>query len=146
MSAKGAAASAKARQARKQSPQPQPPAAQVEPGSSAAAAVLASQVELVAEEISRIRAILAPTHRSDRCPTCKRAFSIDARDRAALVKSLDVLLDRQRILAGIPLPGSLKPAKPRESTRPTEWDGLPQAAAPAAPIVLPPAAGTGTTG
>lgn len=39
--------------------------------------------------------------------------AMEPRDRAQLIRSLDTLLDRERVLMGVPLPGSRKPAAPK---------------------------------
>jgi hypothetical protein len=43
------------------------------------------------------------------CPACERG-GLEPHHRAQLLKALDSLLDRKRILLGIPGPGSRRPA------------------------------------
>lgn len=82
--------------------------------------------ELVTEQINLTRATL-------------NRKSLEPKDRAQLLRALCGLLDRERILRGEPLPGSLKPSsgRPKEAAPPGAWLADEQ---PAAPRILPPAA------
>lgn len=72
------------------------------------------ELELVEEQITRTREVL--NDKTPYCPACERC-ALEPQHRAQLLKALDTLLNRKRILQGRPTPGSLKPsqAKPRRS-------------------------------
>lgn len=57
------------------------------------------RAELCAEQIAHTRVALAK--------------NIEPRERAMLLTALDRLLERERVLRGIPNPGSYRPSKPR---------------------------------
>jgi len=63
-------------------------------------------MRLVKEQIARTRAVLSDD--AGTCPHCGRT-ALEPHHRAQLLKSLDVLLDRQRKLLGISDPGPTKP-------------------------------------
>jgi hypothetical protein len=67
------------------------------PGIPASAAEPNERQELVREQIARTRAVLNGR--------------LDPRERAQLLLALDRLLDRERILQGLPLPGSRRPGR-----------------------------------
>jgi hypothetical protein len=71
-------------------------------------AAIQAQLRLVAEQITRTRAVLNDDT-SDWCEHCERG-GMQPHHRAQLLKALDSLLDRQRKLLGIPDPGSRRPA------------------------------------
>lgn len=96
-------------------PAPTPPL----PPDAVPAAVNA-QLALVAAQIRNTCAVLdrvAPHH----CRHCGKpsgaVLDMEPHHRAALLRALDSLLDRQRVLLGIPMPGSLKPSSPRPGAR-----------------------------
>lgn len=72
-----------------------------------------AQLNLVAEQITRTRAVLNDD-RDYWCEHCKRG-AMEPHHRAQLLRALDSLLDRQRKLLGIPDPGSRKPLPERRS-------------------------------
>jgi len=84
-----------------------PPVNQVERTTNA-------QLDLVANQIKRTRDVLNDNDYRY-CEQCERG-GVEPQHRAQLLKALDVLLDRQRVLLGIPLPGSRRPA-PEGSAR-----------------------------
>jgi len=77
---------------------------------------VAAQLRLVTEQLKRTRDVL----NDDKycyCDKCERG-GIEPHHRAQLLKALDTLLDRQRVLLGIPLPGSRRPSSERQDRRP----------------------------
>jgi hypothetical protein len=76
-------------------------------------AVTERQLLLVREQIRRTRTVLNDES-DDYCEHCGRS-GMAPHHRAQLLRSLDTLLDRERILIGIPEPGRLKPkARPQQ--------------------------------
>ncbi len=73
-----------------------------------------AQLNLVAEQITRTRAVLNDD-KSHWCAVCERG-GMEPHHRAQLLRALDSLLDRQRKLLGIPDPGSRKPAPERRQS------------------------------
>jgi hypothetical protein len=65
------------------------------------------ELKIVSEQIARAREVL--NDRDDHfCSECERG-GLEPQHRAQLLKALDALLDRKRILQGRALPGSLRP-------------------------------------
>jgi hypothetical protein len=81
------------------------------------------RLELVREQIELTRAVLNDK-RVHFCTKCERA-GIEPHHRAQLLRALDSLLDRERIILGIPGPGTLKPQSPRRSKAPASVEPLP---------------------
>lgn len=105
------------------------------PVDNAAEQAINGQLKLVAEQIAHTRTVLNDS-KFAWCPACERG-GIEPHHRAQLLKALDSLLDRQRILLGLPLPGSLKPGSQRGGRR-SWYDLPPPAPAPASVTVEPP--------
>src|SRR5688572_25786639 len=80
----------------------------------APAADVREELEIVEEQISCARDAL--NDKTPWCPVCERP-ELQPHHRAQLLKSLDTLLNRKRILLGRPLPGSRKPAPDRPARR-----------------------------
>lgn len=85
----------------KPAPLPEPQA----PADTNAAAAILRQLDITREAIAdtreELRRRMEPHH------------------RASLLRSLDILMDRERILLGIPLPGILKPRQPKQASSAT---------------------------
>lgn len=78
---------------------------------------VSEELELVIEQIALTRTVLNDTKYAY-CEHCERS-GIEPHHRAQLLRALDGLLDRKRILEDRPLPGSRRPAaerKPRQSS------------------------------
>lgn len=73
-------------------------------------ACIREQLQIVQEQIAATRAEL--NEHKPYCPACERG-PMEPHHRAQLLKALDTLLDRQRVLNGIPTPGQLRPTSPR---------------------------------
>ena len=78
--------------------------------------VVSERLMIVREQISGVRILLNSTD-DHYCAECSRG-GVDGKTRAMLMKALDTMLDRERILLGTPLPGNRRPAveKKRGST------------------------------
>lgn len=72
------------------------------------------ELQIVNEQIAHAREAL--NDKTPWCPVCERP-ELQPHHRAQLLKALDTLLDRRRILSGRPLPGSRKPAPDRPIKR-----------------------------
>lgn len=97
--------------------------APAQPLPTPAEAAVQAQLDLVAEQIGHTRAVLNDT-RTNFCPACERS-GIEPHHRAQLLRALDSLLNRQRVLLGLPLPGSMRPRTPPAVNR--EWEVSPAA-------------------
>ena len=90
---------------------------------------------LIAEQIKRTRDLLNDD--SFRyCEQCERG-GIEPHHRAQLLKALDALLERERILDGQPLPGTLKPRQEPAARRQSLPDPTPIQPSPAQPQPAP---------
>lgn len=69
------------------------------------------RLELIREQIVIARLVLNSTDQHY-CKHCERG-DLDGKTRAQMIKALDTLLDRERILLGIPLPGQRRPQEDR---------------------------------
>ena len=100
-----------------------------------------AQLNIVREQLTRTRSVLNDTEYRY-CEHCERG-GIEPQHRAQLIKSLDVLMDRQRKLMGIPDPGPRRaqPADDRRTAPAAAWieDSIDvhQVAPPAAPHLEP---------
>ena len=111
----------------------------VSPLPEPAQTAIAMQLGLVADQITRTSKVLnAQTMRT--CPHCLKElpdlpqFEIEPHHRAQLLRSLDLLLDRQRKLLMIPEPGPQKPRQDRNGSRSDTIDLQPMLSdAPVAP-------------
>ncbi len=70
------------------------------------------QLKLVAEQIARTRAVL--NDETPYCPACERG-PVEPHHRAQLLRALDALLERERILRQIPAPAQLRAPSVRQS-------------------------------
>lgn len=75
------------------------------------------RLELVQEQIARTRAEL--NERKPYCKHCDRG-GMEPHHRAQLLRALDVLLDRERIIMGKGLPASYKPMRAKARSGPSE--------------------------
>lgn len=64
------------------------------------------RVQMLSEQIQRTHDVLKG--------------ELEPKERAQLLTALDRLMERERVLRGIPNPGSYRPIKPRGSTEPTD--------------------------
>lgn len=85
------------------------------------AACVRDQLRIVSEQIIATRSTL-------------NAGAMEPHHRAQLLKALDTLLDRQRVLNNIPTPGQLRPVAPRQQARARISSALPPDCS---PTVLP---------
>lgn len=79
-----------------------------------------------AEEIARIVALMPAQLALERAELCAQEIkrthkslmedALEPKERAQLLTALDRLLERERVLRGIPNPGSYRPSKPRTET------------------------------
>ena len=81
------------------------------------------QLGEVRQLIADTRLTLIPQRKVGRCSECDRPFGIDGKERAALIKALVELDQRERILLGIPLPGTLKPSNGSKGAGPNGLSG-----------------------
>lgn len=128
-------------------PRTPPPQPIPEPQSTETKSAISRQLELVREQIDLTRRILnAQDRRLGCCPTCKRPFGMEVSHRAQLLRALNDMLDRERILLGIPLPGQLKPrpapvTQPAIDLEPEPITMLPEVTADEPAPIIHPAAG-----
>ena len=100
---------------------------------------LKAQLQLVREQVRSTRLVLNDT--AGQCPKCSRG-PIEPHHRAQLLKALDTLLNRERILLGVHEPGPLKAHEPRQPRRQSWLIEAQPAVVVTEPVkVLPPAPG-----
>ena len=105
-------------------------------------AAICAQLRLVAQQIDNTVALLNSTDHQF-CELCERG-GVEPRDRAALLRSLDLLLNRQRILLRIPDPGALSPFERapvielQPAHQPRRIGGLADGPPPTARLIGPP--------